>query len=66
MIIDTDKIRELLSTKLTGYTVEKMTKGKIKQQMYDRYRKGKSTIDRMPLQTAVELMKLINNREEDS
>ncbi|AMB99979.1 hypothetical protein AWM75_08345 [Aerococcus urinaehominis] len=60
MIIDIKKIEALLASDLTGYKIEKITDGVIKHQMYDRYRKGESTIDRMPLQTAVALMKIIN------
>ncbi|MCZ0716744.1 hypothetical protein [Aerococcus kribbianus] len=64
MLIDTAKIKQLIDSDITGYRVEKLTNGKIKQQMYDRYRTKQSKFDRMPLLTAMELMKIIDSTKE--
>lgn len=61
MIIDTDKIKRLLASDLTGYRVSKLTN--ITQQQYDKYKKGQTNIDKMTLKTAMELTKLSKTKD---
>ena len=60
MIIDTDKITELINSSITGYRINKDTNGAIKQQIHDNYKKGKLDVNNMTLATAIEYMKYIN------
>ena len=64
MIIDTDKIKDLLASDLTGYRVAQLTN--VKQPMYDRYKNGETPIKNMTLKTAKELMKVIEMKEKKS
>ena len=59
MIIDTEKIVNLINSDLTGYRINKDTNGAIKQQIHDNYKKGKLDINNMTLATAIEYMKYI-------
>lgn len=63
MKIDTKKIKELLSSGVTGYRVGKETD--VKQQTFDKYKNGKSDIEDMSLKTAMELQKFINKEENE-
>ena len=60
-MIDTNRIRTLLRSNLTGYRVSQLVD--VRQQMYDRYRKGQSEVENMTLKTAEELMKIIKLEE---
>ncbi|UPQ86339.1 hypothetical protein M0R79_02875 [Ignavigranum ruoffiae] len=60
MIIDTDKITELINSNITGYRINKDTNGAIKQQSHGNYKKGKLDVNNMTLATAIEYMKYIN------
>lgn len=60
-IIDTDKIKELLSSDLTGYRASKLVD--IRQQNYDKYKNGTLALENMTLKVASELMKLIEMEE---
>ena len=59
MKINIDEIKELLASDVTGYQIGQNTA--VKQQSYDLYKKGKSKLEKMPLQTAIELQKYIDN-----
>lgn len=60
-MIDTNRIRTLLRSNLTGYRVSQLVD--VRQQMYDRYRKGQSEVENMTLKIAEELMKIIKLEE---
>lgn len=62
MRINIDEIKELLASDVTGYHIGQNTA--VKQQSYDLYKKGESKIEKMPLQTAIELQKYIDNKKE--
>ena len=59
MKINIDEIKELLASDVTGYHIGQNTA--VKQQSYDLYKIGKSKLEKMPLQTAIELQKYIDN-----
>lgn len=61
MIIDTKKIKKLLSSDLTGYRASQLVG--ISQQQYDKYRKKEVSVDAMSLKTAKELTKIIKMEE---
>lgn len=61
MIIDTEKLERLIASDITGYRVSKLVN--IKQQQYDKYKKGQTSIDSMTLKTAEELMELLKMKE---
>ena len=61
MIINLDEIEELLNSDVTGYRIGQETS--VKQQNYDRYKKGLSNLEDMPLKTAIELQNFINQEE---
>ena len=61
MIINLDEIEELLNSDVTGYRIGQETS--VKQQNYDRYKKGLSSLESMPLKTAIELQNYINQEE---
>lgn len=61
MIINLDQIKELLNSDVTGYRIGQETS--VKQQNYDRYKKGLSNFESMPLKTAIELQNFINKGE---
>lgn len=60
-IIDTDKIKDLLASDLTGYRVSKLVD--IRQQNYDKYKNGTLKIENMTLKVASELMKIVEMEE---
>lgn len=61
MLIDLNKIKKLLASDITGYRIGQETT--VKQQNYDRYKKGLSNLEDMPIRTAIELQKYINAEE---
>lgn len=58
MIIDTDKIQELLNSDVTSYKIAK--NAFFSSNLIDGYRKGKLKIENMSLRIAIELMEFIN------
>lgn len=58
MKIDVEQIKALIESDITGYRIGQETD--VKQQTYDRYRKGQSKLEDMALKTAIELQKYIN------
>lgn len=56
-IIETDKIKDLLASDLTGYRVSKLVD--IRQQNYDKYKNGTLKIENMTIKVASQLMKVI-------
>lgn len=62
MIINLEEIKELLKSDITGYRISLRTD--VKQQTYDKYRKGKSRIEDMTLQTAIDLQNYIDSKKE--
>lgn len=56
MIIDTRIIEKVLGSELTGYRVRELVN--ITQPAYDNYKHGRSSVENMPIRTAVEIMKL--------
>ena len=58
MEINLNEIKKLLDSDVTGYRIMKETK--LTQQMYDRYKHGKSKVKDMTVRTAIELQKYIN------
>ena len=63
MTIDTDKIKDLLASNLTGYRVAQLTN--VKQPMYDRYKNGETPIENMTLKVASQLMRVIEIEEKN-
>ncbi|HIY57992.1 MAG TPA: hypothetical protein H9829_07395 [Candidatus Tetragenococcus pullicola] len=61
MIIDTNKINQLLASDMTGYRVAQITN--VRQSMYDRYKSGKTPVVNMTIKVADELMNLIKLEE---
>ena len=61
MIIDTNKINQLLDSDMTGYRVAQLTN--VKQPMYDRYKSGQTPVTNMTIKVADELMRLIKLEE---
>lgn len=61
MIIDTNKINQLLASDMTGYRVAQLTN--VKQPMYDRYKSGQTPVTNMTIKVADELMRLIKLEE---
>lgn len=60
-IIDTDKIKDLLASDLTGYRAAQLTK--VKQPVYYRYQKGQTPLENMTIKVASELMKIVEMEE---
>ncbi|MDN6257358.1 MAG: hypothetical protein L0J33_05805 [Tetragenococcus halophilus] len=63
MIIDTEKIKDLLASEMTGYRVAQLTN--VKQPMYDRYKNGETPIENMTLKVASQLMRVIEIEEKN-
>lgn len=61
MIIDTNKINDLLASDMTGYRVAQLTN--VRQPMYDRYKSGQTPVTNMTIKVADELMRLIKLEE---
>ena len=61
MIIDTNKINQLLDSDMTGYRVAQITN--VRQPMYNRYQNGQTPVANMTIKIANELMRLIKLEE---
>lgn len=64
MIIDTKTIKDLLSSNITSYQIQKHTG--IRTPMIDRYRKGESSFENMTLKVAKKLYTYALSLQKDS
>ena len=64
MIIDTDKIQELINSDVTSYRIAK--NATFSHNLIDGYRNNKTNLNNMSLRIAIELMKFINKNEENA